>query len=172
MSRFESHPELPLDPDLEYLGPGRPDHLELRHVLAVAGGGFLGCAARYGVVSAWTVSAAAFPLPVFAVNVAGAFVLGALLETIARRGPDAGLRRTLRLLCGTGFCGGFTTYSTLAMGTFLLLRGRHLALALGYVIASVAAGLAAATIGILVASARHRRQELVAVPAVAREARR
>ncbi len=38
-------------------------------------------------------------------------MLGALLESLARRGPDEGRRRAIRLLVGTGGLGGFTTYS-------------------------------------------------------------
>jgi CrcB protein len=88
------------------------------------------------------------PLGTLAVNVAGAFVLGALLTVLALRGDDTGRRREARLLLGTGFLGGFTTYSALAVETQTLLRDGHVAVGLAYALVSVAAGLVAALIGV------------------------
>jgi fluoride exporter len=80
-----------------------------------------------------------------AVNLLGALLLGALLEALARRGPDTGRRRLLRLGLGTGVLGGFTTYSTLAVETATLPT----ALAVAYLAASVLLGAAAALAGVL-----------------------
>jgi CrcB protein len=54
------------------------------------------------------------------------------------------------LLMGSGFCGGFTTFSTFSNETVNLVRAGHARLALLYVVASVAAGLAGAALGIAV----------------------
>lgn len=89
---------------------------------------------------------AGLPLPTLVVNLAGAFVLGALLEALARGGADTGRRRATRLLLGTGFCGGLTTYSTFAVEVDLLLAGRPVAGA-GYAALSVLLGLGAAAAG-------------------------
>ena len=86
-------------------------------------------------------------------NLAGAFVLGALLEHLAARGPDEGRRRALRLTLGTGFCGGFTTYSALAVDTDGLLRAGQAGPALAYALGTVALGLAASALGIAVGPA-------------------
>ena len=66
---------------------------------------FLGGAT--GTLARWAVGLAVphldrVPLGTFVVNVVGAFVLGALTAGLARRGPDQGRRRALRLTVGTG----------------------------------------------------------------------
>jgi CrcB protein len=144
----DSHPELPLDPDL---GPLSPLLVSL-----VGVGGAIGTAARYGLAR-WLPAGNGLPRGTLIANLVGAVVLGVLLEALARRGPDLGVRRRIRLLLGTGFCGGLTTYSTLAVETDLLIRGHRDALAIEYAIASVVAGVALAAIGIAVAARAHRR---------------
>ncbi len=73
------------------------------------------------------------------------------------RGPAGGAPRPridsapanrLRLLLGTGFLGGYTTYSALAVETDTLLRGDHVALGLTYAVGSLVAGLVAAFAGV------------------------
>lgn len=88
-----------------------------------------------------------FPLATFAVNVVGSFALGALLAVVLRRGAESA-----RLLVGTGFLGGFTTYSALAVETDALLRGDHVALGIVYALGSVLAGLGAALAGVALGS--------------------
>ncbi|WP_077488138.1 CrcB family protein [Sinomonas mesophila] len=97
-----------------------------------------------------------WPLPTLLINLAGAVALGALLESLARRGPDAGARRLVRLGLGTGFLGAFTTYSALALdGMRLLLAGRVLEGA-GYLAATVLGGAAATLAGVAGAAWLHR----------------
>ena len=77
----------------------------IRDLLAVGGGGALGCMARYalsGILLAGC-APAGFPLGTFAVNAAGSLLTGVLLAVLR----DGGLS----LLLVTGFCGGFTTFS-------------------------------------------------------------
>ena len=157
----DDHSDLPLDPDLGHepvVGPSTPDpsgpgplHLAPSALALVAAGGAAGTAARYGLSQAvhpW----GAWPAATFLVNLAGAFLLGLLLEALARRGPDHGRRRQLRLLLGTGFCGAFTTYSALAVDTTLLLHGHHIVKALTYALATVVLGFTATLLGIWLAS--------------------
>lgn len=92
------------------------------------------------------------------INVLGAFLLGLLLEGLARLGADAGARRIARLALGTGFLGAFTTYSTFALGTVALLADREAALALGYVVATIGGGLTSSMVGIWLAAAHHARR--------------
>lgn len=92
---------------------------QLPVVGAVAVGGALGAAARYGAALAWPTPAHAFPWTTFTVNAAGCAALGVLmvLATEAATAPHPLLRPFL----GTGFCGGFTTFSTYTLDTERLL---------------------------------------------------
>ena len=127
----------------------RAPHLRPALIAVVAAGGAVGTAAREAVALA-VPPVGGLPVAILAVNLAGAFVLGVLLEALQRRGPDEGGRRLLRLAAGTGFCGGFTTYSTLAVGAAELLRSGPAALGAAYAVGSVLLGVAAAGLGVLV----------------------
>jgi CrcB protein len=144
----DSHPELPFDP---YGIAASILHRQPAALLLVAAGGFAGTLARYGLSQWEPTRSRAWPWGTFLANVVGAFVLGLLLEALARRGPDDGWRQRMRLLAGTGFCGAFTTYSTLAVETDLLLRDSRPALAAGYLAATVLLGLLATVGGLLAA---------------------
>jgi fluoride exporter len=136
--------------------PARPAHHEPLLVLAVAAGGLLGAPARYAVGRWLPTPAHGWPTATFLVNLVGAFLLGLLLEALARRGPDVGGRRVLRLFAGTGFCGALTTYSTLAVEVDLLADADRWATAVAYGLVSVVAGLGTAAAGIAVAGRLHR----------------
>ncbi|GAA2749320.1 fluoride efflux transporter FluC [Amnibacterium kyonggiense] len=120
-------------------------------IAVVAAGGAVGTAAREGLALV-VPPLGRVPLAILLINVVGAFVLGALLEALVRRGPDEGRRRLVRLAVGTGFCGGFTTFSTLAVATAELLRAGATGVALGYAVGSVVLGAVAAWTGVLVGS--------------------
>ncbi|CAL9649978.1 MULTISPECIES: fluoride efflux transporter CrcB [Streptomyces] len=88
-----------------------------------------------------------FPWGTFVVNVVGCLVLG--LVTGAASAGAAGPH--LRLLLGTGLCGALTTYSTFSYETLRLTEAGSGLYAAGNVVASVAAGLAAAFTGVSLA---------------------
>lgn len=121
----------------------------------VALGGAVGTGCRE-VLSLAIPSPCGFPVVIVGINILGAFLLGALLEVLARRGPDEGRRRVLRLLLGTGLMGGFTTYSTLAIDTVLLTRAGAWGAGLLYSIGTLLAGALATWGGIAGAAAIHR----------------
>lgn len=150
---------LPIDSDLEGAGttdtPSRPVHLHKRYLGVVALGGMVGTALR-ALAALLLPVAPGFPWATVAVNLAGALLLGFLLEALVRRGDDTGMRRTLRLLLGTGVLGGFTTYSTLATDTVALASTSQPGIALGYAAGTVLLGAAATWAGIVAASALHR----------------
>ena len=120
----------------------RPPHLQGRLLVLVLLGGAAGTLARWAVGLA-VPPVAGLPLGTVAVNLAGAFVLGALLEHLAARGPDEGRRRALRLTLGTGFCGGYTTFSTFSLEVAEAIQKGRWDLAGLYVGASVLGGIIA-----------------------------
>jgi CrcB protein len=115
-----------------------------------------GALARFGL-STVLPSPGGWPLPTLIINLAGAFLLGVLLEALVRRGPDTGRLRVIRLLAGTGFMGAFTTYSTLALETNTLLGAGRTTDALIYVAATLIGGAIATVAGIRSAAGHHTR---------------
>lgn len=156
----DTHPELPLDPDAVRPGAYRwPLHITPFLLAVVFVGGCLGTLSRYGIGLALTNSDGSWPVATFMVNLIGAFVLGLLLEALAKRGPDEGDRRIVRLGVGTGFLGAFTTYSALAVDTDLLMRSSKPGLAVLYLGLSVLGGLIFAAIGIQTAAFHRKRRK-------------
>lgn len=155
--------ELPLDSDVEVgdgddsaAHPARPAHHRPGLVLLVGLGGAMGTLARYGLQQA-VPAVGGVPVVTAVINVVGAFLLGLLLETLARRGEDRGRRRALRLLLGTGALGGFTTYSALSVDTVGLFRGDEPGLAVLYALGTIVLGAAASALGIAVGVQSNRR---------------
>jgi CrcB protein len=112
-------------------------------------GGALGTCARYflGVRIAQRLGAG-FPWGTFAINVSGSFVIGAFMAVASER---LTLDPRWRLFIATGFCGGYTTFSTFAYETVQLASGKDWALAALNVGGSVFAGLLAVVAGALLA---------------------
>lgn len=115
-------------------------------VLAVAAGGLLGAPARYGIGLGVHNSAGGFPVATFVINVSGSFALGALVTLIVERWSPT---QYVRPFAATGFLGAYTTWSTFMVDADLLVKNGHPAMAAGYVVASLVAGLAAVYLGIL-----------------------
>ncbi|OUE07478.1 camphor resistance protein CrcB [Clavibacter michiganensis] len=136
--------------------PGRPVHLRWSSLGLVALGGAVGTGIREALALTWPAPAGGIPVTILLINVVGAFALGALLERLARRGPDEGRRRAVRLLVGTGVLGGFTTYGSLATDA-AVLAGPALGTALAYAGLTLVAGATASVAGIAVGAALHRR---------------
>lgn len=122
-----------------------------RDLALVAAGGAIGTAARHGIAEAFPVAPATFPTATLAINLAGAFALGVLLELLVRRGRPSGWAR---LLVGVGALGAFTTFSTFTVEVAELLRDGDAGLAGGYLGASLAGGLVACLAGLSVAGWR------------------
>lgn len=114
---------------------------------AIFAGGAVGTAARAWLQGAVPAAPGAWPWATWGINVAGALLLGVLLETLAASGPDVGWRRAVRLGVGTGMLGGFTTYSAFALDIEQLLRAGAWWLGLGYAVGTLVAGVAAAAAG-------------------------
>lgn len=148
--------DLPVDPDV--VAPIRPLHLRPSSLAWVFAGGVVGTGLRYLIENLLPHDPAGWPWATFLVNLLGAFVLGCLLEGLACLGDDAGWRQRARLCAGTGGCGAFTTYSTLALEAVLLERHGHLGAAVAYGVVSVVGGIVTAWLGIVIAAGVHRRR--------------
>lgn len=97
---------------------------ELPVVGVVAAGGALGASARYGAELLRPTPEGAFPWTTFTVNVIGCGVLGVLMVLLTERSAEWSTEAPhplLRPFLGTGFCGGFTTFSTYSLQTERLL---------------------------------------------------
>lgn len=102
---------------------------------------------RY-LVSAAVPRLVGVPVVTVGINVAGAFALGVLLEALPHSRVNDGRRALIRLAVGTGFLGGFTTYSTLALDSVLLLRSGASVTAIAYAGGTVLIGVLAAAAGV------------------------
>lgn len=133
----------------------RPPHRQWQFLVLVAAGGAIGSAARAAIALAFPDTV--FPAATLTVNLLGAFGLGMLLEALSRFGDDTGRRRVLRLAGGTGFFGGFTTYSTFALETARLVDSA-LGIAVGYALMTVVIGTVATVLGVIAGAGIHHRR--------------
>lgn len=156
---YDSHPQLPLDPDSDHLKVVRPIHTDTSHIAIVAFGAFFGTYARYELGVLIPNGTNGWPTATLLINVAGAFALGLLLQTLLQGGRDEGGRRILRLTLGTGFLGAFTTYSSLATGVAVLAQHHKLVEASAYALSNVALGILACMFGIWLATTRRGSQK-------------
>lgn len=141
-------PDLPVDPDASPFdvatkgGRGRTWDL----AVAIAAGGALGGAARYllGVATPQTT----FPWSTFVENIVGCLLLGALMVFLVDVWPP---NRYARPFLAIGVLGGFTTFSAYTSETRQLLLDGQAPIALSYLFGSVALGVAAVWLGIMLA---------------------
>ena len=111
--------------------------------------GSAGAAARFvsdGAVRARVASRV--PVATIAINVSGSLLLGVLTGLVAFHHATS----TLALVAGTGFCGGFTTFSTSSFETVRLLQQGDLRAAGINTAVTITGALAAAAAGVALAS--------------------
>ena len=111
----------------------------------VAAGSVLGGVARY-LLSLLIEQIPGFPWATLFVNVTGSFIIG-FYSTLS--GPDGRLFASARQrqFVTTGFCGGYTTFSTFSLETFRLLESGMAQTALLYIAVSIVTWLAAVWLG-------------------------
>lgn len=117
----------------------------------VAAGGAVGSVARYLLSTLLQERAGAvFPVGTLVVNATGSLLLGLLL----RYSLDApAFSPEVRVLLTTGFCGGYTTFSTFSYETARLMETGDYRRAVAYVVLSVGVSLAAMFAGFAAARA-------------------
>jgi fluoride exporter len=115
----------------------RPDRQE---IAAIAAGGAFGALVRVALARSYAPGPGSWPWVTFAVNLAGAFLLGYFVTRLQERLPLSAYRRPL---LGTGFCGALTTFSTMQVELLHMLDGGDYVLAAGYALTSIVAGFVA-----------------------------
>ncbi|RED91754.1 fluoride efflux transporter CrcB [Marinoscillum furvescens] len=116
----------------------------MKEIIYVGIGGFAGSAGRY-LISKWLPplgAAGTFPLGTFAVNLIGSLLIGFLAAILTKQSSN-----TLQLILITGFCGGFTTFSTFSAEGLKLLRAGHTIPYFTYLGLSITGGLFCCMIG-------------------------
>jgi CrcB protein len=110
-------------------------------------GGAIGTVARYFLAGAvYSIVGSTFPYGTLIVNVSGCFVLGFLASLADKKfvlGPDA------KILLMIGFCGAFTTFSTLIFETDRLVRDGETIRAFANIFGSVILGFILFRVGSL-----------------------
>jgi CrcB protein len=85
-----------------------------------------------------------FPLGTVVINVTGSFLLGVVTGLVLGQAvPDE-----WRLVVGTGFCGGYTTFSTASFETVRLVERGQVGLALLNAVGTVVATVGVAAMGL------------------------
>ncbi len=112
-------------------------------------GGGLGALARYLLDRFIRYRAATrIPAGTVAINVSGSLLLGAMSGLVLFHGASA----TLMTVMGTGFCGGYTTFSAASFETVRLVQERCLGAALANTLITLVGSLGAGAIGLALTS--------------------
>ena len=115
-----------------------------RKLAAIYAGGVAGALIRVGLAEAAAVGPGQWPWATFAVNMAGALLLGYFFALFRDR-PEESLHHPF---LGTGLCGTLTTFSTMQLELFEMVDGGHLVLAAAYCAVTIAAGYLCVRLGI------------------------
>jgi len=115
-----------------------------RKLAAIYAGGVVGALIRVGLAQAASTNPGQWPWATFAVNMAGALLLGYFFALFRDHPPESLNHPFL----GTGICGTLTTFSTMQLELYEMLDGGHLALAAAYAAVTIAAGYLFLRLGI------------------------
>lgn len=118
----------------------------MRTLVGIMVAGAVGALARYELDGYISRRATAFPWGTFVVNISGAFLLGLLFTVFSDRSTVA---PWLRSAVTIGLLGAYTTFSTLSLETYRLMEQGSLGLAALNAFGSMAAGIVAIYIGVV-----------------------
>ena len=119
-----------------------------KSLLFVGVGSFIGGVLRYSVsVLMRGLCGQGFPWGTLLVNLVGCFAFGVIFALFGRYGST---NSGWCLLLTTGVCGGFTTFSTFANESVLMLQNGNWPGFVGYVVASIVVGFALVALGYMI----------------------
>lgn len=112
-------------------------------LLVFVGGGF-GSVLRYVIGKYLNSTETGIPFGTFAANIIGSLLIGIILGLAVKNDT---LSQNQTLLLATGFCGGFTTFSTFAYENYVFLKSGDFASFAVYTVASFVVGFLAVFLG-------------------------
>ena len=119
-----------------------------RDLILVFLGGGCGSLGRWGLslwLKRYAATVAGLPVHTLCANLLGCLLIGLLMGWLGKTGNNM-----LPLLLVTGFCGGFTTFSTFSLELVEMMRQGQWGLAVGYLALSLAICLGATALGLAI----------------------
>lgn len=115
-------------------------------MLIAGAGGFVGTCLRYltGRLFQWVAPGSGMPWGTFAVNMAGCLLIGVCCGWAERNGW---MSPAMQLFLVTGFCGGFTTFSSFSNELYGQWQGREFAVFALYLVGSLVLGVLCVWVG-------------------------